>query len=128
MLDVSYADSPLTGEYPPSDGSERASPAPGDRYPDRATLAGTGHHLLIFGNVDTDGMEWLRRRWAGLIDIVKTADDLHRAGQAAPGTGRAGPGAVLVRPDGQVGFRATPADSAGLAAPDAHLSSYLIPG
>ena len=73
-------------------------------------------------------MEWLRRRWAGLIDIVKTADDLHRAGLAAPGTGLAGPGAVLVRPDGQVGFRATPADSAGLAAPDAHLSSYLIPG
>jgi len=32
-----------------------------------------------------------------------------------------------VRPDGHVGFRATPADAAGLAALDAFLDSYLIP-
>jgi hypothetical protein len=32
---------------------------------------------------------------------------------------------VLVRPDGHIGFRA-PADSAGLAALDAHLSAYLV--
>jgi hypothetical protein len=31
-----------------------------------------------------------------------------------------------VRPDGHIGFRAQ-ADSAGLAALDAHLDSYLIP-
>ena len=35
-------------------------------------------------------------------------------------------GAVLVRPDGHIGFRA-PADSAGLRALDSHLDSYLIP-
>jgi hypothetical protein len=32
-----------------------------------------------------------------------------------------------VRPDGHVGFRATPADAAGLAALDAFLDSYLVP-
>ena len=31
-----------------------------------------------------------------------------------------------MRPDGHIGFRA-PADSAGLAALDSHLDSYLIP-
>jgi hypothetical protein len=32
-----------------------------------------------------------------------------------------------VRPDGHIGFRAAPADTAGLAALDAHLDSYLVP-
>jgi hypothetical protein len=36
-------------------------------------------------------------------------------------------GVVLVRPDGFIGFRAIPADTAGLDAIDAHLASYLIP-
>ena len=36
-------------------------------------------------------------------------------------------GAVLVRPDGFIGFRATPADTAGMNALDAHLASYLVP-
>ena len=39
------------------------SPAPGDRYPDRAALTGTGHHLLLFGGADELGIERLRRRW-----------------------------------------------------------------
>jgi hypothetical protein len=34
---------------------------------------------------------------------------------------------ILVRPDGHIGFRAAPADAAGLAALDAHLDSYLVP-
>ncbi len=37
------------------------------------------------------------------------------------------PGAVLIRPDGYVGFRAVPAGEAGLRALDVHLSSYLVP-
>ena len=35
-------------------------------------------------------------------------------------------GAVLVRLDGMIGFRASPADGPGLGALDAHLASYLI--
>ena len=36
-------------------------------------------------------------------------------------------GVVLVRPDGFIGFRAVPADTAGMDALDAHLASYLVP-
>jgi hypothetical protein len=36
-------------------------------------------------------------------------------------------GAVLVRPDGFIGFRGAPADVTTMAALDAHLASYLVP-
>ena len=36
-------------------------------------------------------------------------------------------GAILVRPDGFIGFRAAPADEATMAALDAHLATYLVP-
>ena len=36
-------------------------------------------------------------------------------------------GAILVRPDGFVGFRADPADETTMDALDAHLMTYLIP-
>jgi hypothetical protein len=35
--------------------------------------------------------------------------------------------AVLLRPDGHIGFRAAPASQAGLRALDAHLDGYLVP-
>lgn len=119
MIDVSYAGSPLVGEYPAGTQTP-ITPAPGDRYPDRAALTGTEHHLLLFGAAEDADVMRLRRRWRGLVDISHITADPRRAGVA---TG----GAVLVRPDGHIGFRAL-ADSAGLAALDAHLGSYLIPG
>jgi hypothetical protein len=36
-------------------------------------------------------------------------------------------GAILVRPDGFIGFSAAPADEATMAALDAHLATYLMP-
>ena len=36
-------------------------------------------------------------------------------------------GAVLVRPDGFIGFRAAPANETTMATLDAHLASYLVP-
>jgi hypothetical protein len=120
MLDVSYAASPLVGEYLGPGGEPPAAPGPGDRYPDRATLAGTGHHALLFDVRDDAGVAHLRRRWRGLVDVVQARGDARRAGLATSG-------AVLVRPDGHIGFRAGPADAAGLAALDAHLDSYLVP-
>ena len=53
------------------------------------------------------------------MEISDATGDPGRAGLAAEG-------AVLVRPDGHIGFL-TPADSAGLGALDSHLDSYLIP-
>jgi 6-methylpretetramide 4-monooxygenase / 4-hydroxy-6-methylpretetramide 12a-monooxygenase len=110
MLDTSYRGSPLAGEQVrPGDAS---LPGPGDRYPGRAALTSTRHTLLVSGPAGE--LAPLRRRWRGLVDITVDA-------------GAAGGGAILVRPDGYVGFRALPADEAGLRALDAHLSRYLIP-
>jgi 2-polyprenyl-6-methoxyphenol hydroxylase-like FAD-dependent oxidoreductase len=119
MLDTSYAGSPIVGEFPGGTQAPAATSAPGDRYPDRAALTGTGHHLLLFGMPEDTGIERLRRRWQGLVEVSQAAGDAGRAGLA-------GPGLILVRPDGHIGFRA-PAGPAGLDALDAHLDSYLIP-
>ncbi len=120
MLDVSYAGSPLVGEHLADGVQPPPAPAPGDRYPDRTTLAGTGHHLLLYGAVEEADVTRLRRRWHGLVDVIQATGDPRRAGLSTPG-------AVLVRPDGHIGFRAAPAGSAGLDALDSHLNSYLIP-
>jgi 2-polyprenyl-6-methoxyphenol hydroxylase-like FAD-dependent oxidoreductase len=116
MLDTSYAGSPLSKDYlAPGQPAAMAGPAAGDRYPDRAQLAGTAHHALIFGEAAEGDVDRLRRRWAGLVTVVRA--------RRAPGL--AGPGSVLVRPDGHLGFRANSAGPAALAALDAHLGSYL---
>jgi hypothetical protein len=115
-----YADSPLVGEHLGPGLELPPAPGPGERYPDRAALGGTAHHVLLFGPADQAGVAPLRRRWHGLVDVVDTTGGPHRAGLASTG-------AVLVRPDGHIGFRAAPADTAGLAALDAHLDSYLVP-
>jgi hypothetical protein len=119
MLDVSYASSPLTSEYGSSGEHGNGAPVPGERYPDRARLAGTAHHLLIFGEAGGASLlDRLQRRWAGLVKVVRVTGGTR--------TRLAGDGAVLVRPDGQVGFRADAADVPALRALDAHLDSYLV--
>src|SRR5690606_10187125 len=118
MLDVSYAGSPLVAEHAP--GGPTGGPAVGSRFPDRAKLSGILHHLIVFGAAPADG---LRARWQGLVEVV----DGRRAGFDPARAGVADGGAVLVRPDGMIGFRAIPADESGIAALDAHLSSYLVP-
>ena len=116
LLDVSYAGSPVVGEHIGPGVEPPGPPGPGERFPDRTTLTGTAHHLLIPATADAAGVDHLDRRWRGLVDIVRGA-----------GEPTASSGALLVRPDGHVGFRATPADAAGLAALDAFLDSYLVP-
>jgi 2-polyprenyl-6-methoxyphenol hydroxylase-like FAD-dependent oxidoreductase len=117
MLDVSYAGTPLVGEYLAPDRPRPAGPAPGDRYPGRVGLSGTRHHLLVAGCTDDVGLSRLGERWLGIVDISRAE---------ASGPGRSS--AILVRPDGYVGFLAAPADAAGLGAIDSHLGSYLVPG
>ncbi len=120
MLDVSYAGSPLVGEYLAPGAAPLPSPAPGDRYRDRTSLSGTRHKLLLFGTPQDGNVTRLRRRWSGIVDVIQAPGDPRRAGLAAEG-------AILVRPDGYIGFRAVPADHAGLSALDSHLNSYLVP-
>ncbi len=95
-------------------------PFPGERYPGRSALHGTAHHLLLAGGRDEQAVAGLRRSWAGLVEVGEAVPVPRQAAQD-------GNGAVLVRPDGYLGFRAASADAAGLAALDAHLRSYLIP-
>jgi 6-methylpretetramide 4-monooxygenase / 4-hydroxy-6-methylpretetramide 12a-monooxygenase len=120
MLDVSYAGSPLVGEHLGPGVRPPVAPGPGDRYPDRATLSGTAHRVLLFGTADEAGVARLGRRWRGLVEVVRAGSEPRRARLASSG-------AVLVRPDGHIGFRAAPGDAAALAALDAHLESYLVP-
>ena len=97
------------------------APAPGSRFPDRARLSGTGHHLLVVRRRrPASGCALAGRGWSRSW----TAQD--RA-STPPGPGVPEGGAVLVRPDGMIGFRASPADEPGLDALDAHLASYLVP-
>jgi 2-polyprenyl-6-methoxyphenol hydroxylase-like FAD-dependent oxidoreductase len=117
MLDISYAGSPLIGKA----GEGCGSPAPGERFPASLRLRGDSHHLLVFGAAR--GLDGIRTRWDGLVTIVDGSAGGFDAAEAGAPDG----GAVLIRPDGFIGFRAAPANEATIAALDAHLASYLIP-
>jgi hypothetical protein len=118
MLGISYAGSPLVGEHPTPAAEPPPAPAPGDRYPDRTALHGTG--LLTYGAVDEPALARLRDRWRDLVAVRPGVGDPRHVSLPAAG-------AILVRPDGHIGFRATLADGEGLAALDVHLQSYLVP-
>jgi len=120
MLDVSYAGSPLIGERLAPGTPPLPSPAPGDRYPGRASLTGGRHQAVVFGIAADAELATLSRRWQGIVDVSQGTGDPRRVGLAREG-------AVLIRPDGYIGFRAVPADRAGISALDGHLSSYLVP-
>lgn len=120
MLDVTYAGTALVGEYREPAATPPAGAGPGDRYPDRVDLSGTGHHLLVFGAADDAAVVGIAGKWGDLVHVTRCAGDGLRAGPS-------GSLAVLVRPDGYIGFRAAPASQAGLRALDAHLDGYLVP-
>jgi hypothetical protein len=117
MLDVSYAGSALVGQA----GAAVDGPSPGDRFPARLRLSGTCHHLIVFGAAPR--LDQLRTRWDQLVSIVDGSSAQLDAAEAGVPNG----GAVLVRPDGFIGFRAAPADETTMAALDAHLATYLLP-
>ena len=116
MLDVSYAGSMLVGQA----GAMLDGSAPGLRFPACHRLRGTGHHLIVFG--EACRLDALRARWDGLVSVIDGAG----AGFDAIASGVPKGGAILVRPDGFIGFRAAPADKTTMEALDAHLASYLI--
>jgi hypothetical protein len=117
MLDVSYAGSALVGQA----GAAADGPSPGERFPARHRLSGTGHHLIVFGAAPC--LDHLRAQWGELVSIVDAAGAAFGASEAGVPSG----GAILVRPDGFIGFRATPANETTMAALDAHLETYLMP-
>lgn len=119
MVDIDYAGSPLIADDGATDTT--VQPHPGQRYPDWTQFAATRHHLLVFGPVaDAASLERLDRRWSGLLHVSHDPNvDPARAGVPDGG-------AVLIRPDGHIGFRSPAVDTDALTALDRHLSSYLI--
>ena len=116
MLDGSYTGSPLVGEYVANGKAPGRELVPGERFAGGTAPSGS-HRLLVSGAVDEASLARIRDRWRGLVDVV-------RGDGALP----EGCGALLIRPDGYIGFRAGAADAAALAALDRHLDSYLISG
>jgi 2-polyprenyl-6-methoxyphenol hydroxylase-like FAD-dependent oxidoreductase len=121
MLDVSYAGSALVGQAGADFGTAVEGPSPGERFPACNRLRGTGHHLIVFG--EAPNLDHVRARWGKLVSIVDASDAGFDAAEAGVPDG----GAVLVRPDGFIGFRVAPADEATMAALDTHLATYLVP-
>jgi 6-methylpretetramide 4-monooxygenase / 4-hydroxy-6-methylpretetramide 12a-monooxygenase len=117
MLDISYAGSALIGQA----GAGVDGPSPGHRFPACQHLGGTGHHLIVAG--EAPGLDHIRARWDKLVSIV----DASTAPFDAAAGGVPERAAILVRPDGFIGFSASPADETTMAALDAHLATYLIP-
>lgn len=123
MIDVSYAGSPLVLA---DEDETPVAPGPGERYPDRARLSGTSHHLLVFGRraerASDPELEAFTRTWRGLVEVVDAkADGLDRRRAGLPEGGVA-----LIRPDGYVSAR-THGPAIELASIDAHLRAYLTP-
>lgn len=121
MLEVSYAGSPLNAEHRDDQTPALGSPQPGERYPDRISLKGINHHLLIFGNAP-QGMHKFRSDWDGIVDVI----DASLSGLDPVRAGVCSGGAVLIRPDGHLGFRIRSFDEAALNALDNHLNTYLM--
>ena len=117
MLDISYVGSALVGGV----GGVADGLSPGTRFPACHLLGGTQHHLIASGNVPR--LDHLRERWDGLVSIV----DSSNVPFDADTTGVFSGGAILVRPDGFIGFRVAGADEKAMDALDAHLATYLIP-
>jgi 6-methylpretetramide 4-monooxygenase / 4-hydroxy-6-methylpretetramide 12a-monooxygenase len=117
MLDVSYEGSESVGQA----GTDADRLPPGVRFPGWLRLDGPGHHLVLFG--EAPGLHDFRARWGKLVSIV----DGSAARLDAVESGAPNGGAILVRPDGFIAFRAAPADEATMKALDAHLATYLVP-
>ena len=117
MLDISYAGSALVGRA----GTAVEGLSPGTRFPACHYLGGTRHHLIAFGQAPR--LDSFRARWDKLVSIV----DASTAPFDAAAAGVTKDGAIVVRPDGFVGFRADPADETTMDALDAHLATYLVP-
>jgi hypothetical protein len=114
MLDVSYAGSALVGRA----GSLANGSRTGIRFTACHDLRGTSHHLIVPN--DAPCLDYLRKRWERLVTIVD-ASQFDAMSDVPDG------GAILVRPDGFVGFHADACDEMTMNVIDAHLATYLIP-
>lgn len=97
MLDLTFHESPIVASHGAGASSDGARP--GSRFAERTRLSGCLHHLLVYGG-ERDQAPFADR-WAGALEIV---DGTSICPPERAGVGSAG--AVLVRPDGYIGFQA----------------------
>jgi 2-polyprenyl-6-methoxyphenol hydroxylase-like FAD-dependent oxidoreductase len=98
MLDLELFQSPIIGFYGSALGVR--SLRPGCRFPERTRLSGCLHHLLFYGEAQEWDQPSFAARWANVLTIV----DGHSICPPKLGGASVG-GAVLIRPDGYVGFQ-----------------------
>ncbi len=98
MVDLRLIDSPILGSHGAILGVHKVRP--GSRFPEVAKLQGTGHHLLVWGSEAWSRGEF-SWRWNRVFAIGR-GEDICTAERA----GVSPSGALLVRPDGYVGFLA----------------------
>lgn len=120
MLDLALYDSPIVAAHgAPAPG---AGPRPGARFPERTRLQGCLHHLLVYGAAGARPRAAFAERWSDAVQVV--------AGEAIcpPALAGVSPGgAVLVRPDGYIGFQAQTWDAAAEQALDELLRRLFAP-
>ncbi len=96
MVDLTLSDSPILGCYGSVIGVQKMKP--GCRFPKRILLGGCLHHLLVYSETEW-GQADFSTRWAKVLTVL---DGNPVCPPSECGIG--GCGAVLVRPDGYVGF------------------------
>ncbi len=120
MLDIELGESPLLGFHGSSLGVKTLRP--GCRFPERIRLSGPLHHLLIFGGAQDWVHAGFAQRWAHVLTLV---DGESICPAAACGVSK--DGAVLIRPDGYVGFQADKWTPEAMTVLDRFLGSQFAP-
>jgi len=120
MLDLALFQSPIIGFYGSALGVR--SLRPGCRFPERTRLSGCLHHLLFYGGDQEWDHNSFAARWAGVLTIV----DGNSICPPELGGVSAG-GAVLIRPDGYIGFQAEKWNAEARSALDGFLSIQFSP-
>lgn len=120
MLDLSLQESPLLGFHGAALGVR--SLRPGQRFPARTRLTGCEHHLLVYGETPRWDRDAFTARWGRCLTVLD-GESICPAEQCGVRPG----GAVLVRPDGYVGFQAETWNAEARAAFDRHFSSQFWP-